>query len=76
MFFYEIIECYSMNTSSIVVYSDKQYSIDEFNDICESIKYSYTGDVQYLQQYIKNSLIKNYNFKEMITTATFSYDFD
>ena len=74
MFFYEIIECHSMSTHSIIVYSEKFYSKENFNVICNNIKESYNGSVSTLQEYIKDCLIEDYNFKEIITSTFFSYE--
>lgn len=49
MFMYEIVECYSMSTSLIILISEEEYSMEEFQNICNSIKNEEGYDKNYTQ---------------------------
>lgn len=75
MFMYEIVECYSMSTSSIILMSEEEYSMEEFQNICNSIKNEEGYDKNYTQRHIIERLVKEYGFKEIEVKSRFSYDF-
>ena len=52
MFMYEIVECYSMSTSSIILISEEEYSMEEFQNICNSIKNEEGYNKNYTQRHI------------------------